>query len=181
MVRHCHVVVALLIALVATPAAAGGMNRCLGADGKISYSDRACPTGQLSAGQVDRSGVRLPTKDEAAALKKASATSPARPAGPAEKLQLDMAGPSLVATACSVLVVQCVQPPDKTLDGCFAAAPRCTSATPWLDGSSLACCPQSCLDQYKGLRRSGKPELHALQQTLGGGQGAGNTCVAAAR
>jgi hypothetical protein len=181
MVRHCHFAVALLILLVATPAAAGGMHRCLGADGRISYSDRPCPTGQMSAGQVDRSGVRLPTKDEAAALKKASTTSPVRPAGPAEKLRLDMAGPSLVATACSVLVVQCVQPPDKTLDGCFAAAPRCTSATPWLDGSSLACCPQSCLDQYKGLRKSGKPELQALQLTLPGGQGAVNTCVAAAR
>lgn len=186
MVGHGHLVVVLLVALLAalcaTPAAAAGMNRCLGADGQITYSDRSCPSGQQAAGRVDSSGVRVPTKDEAAALSKAMAISTAKPVTSTEKrLQLDMAGPSLVTAACSVLVVQCVRPPDKMLDGCFAAAPRCTSATPWLDGSSLACCPQTCVDQYKGLRKAGKPALQALDLTLHGGQGAGIGCVAVAR
>jgi len=146
----------------------------------VSYSDRPCEVGQQSAGTLDRSGARVPTPAEARAL---AATAP-QPAAPgkaaidANAPDLSKAGPSLIVTACSVLVVQCVQPPDKTLDRCFPLAPRCASERPWLDGGSLACCPKACLDQYEGLRKTGTPPMKALEIALHGNPGTGTGCVA---
>jgi len=184
MVRHGQFVVALLaglLALLGATSASAGMFRCLGADGKMTYSDRPCEVGQHTAGKVDRSGARVPTKEEAEALRAATTTTKAATvatgAGP-NKLELGTSGPSLVKTACSVLVVQCVQPPDKTLDRCFPAAPRCASAKPWLDGGDLACCPQACVDQYQGLRKAGKSPLQALDIALNGSERGGGGCVA---
>lgn len=74
-------------------------------------------------------------------------------------------GPSHVLAACSMLVSHCAGA-DKTLDTCFKGAPRCTSAKPWADGGSLACCPQACVERYAALRQAGEPEMPALEQTL---------------
>jgi Domain of unknown function (DUF4124) len=181
MVRRILFVLTMLAGLLPATSACAAMYRCLGADGKVAYADRPCEVGQQSAGKVDRSGVRVPTTAEAAAL---AATAPAvtKPATAgigADRMDLNQAGPSLILTACSVLVVQCVQPPDKTLDRCFTSAPRCASARPWLDGGSLACCPQACLDRYEGLRKAGTPPVKALDLALHGGAGAGNGCAPA--
>jgi len=183
MIASGRVGAVLLAALLAGMSASGdaaGTNRCLGADGKMTYSDLPCPSGQQAAGKLSSNGTRVPTKEDAAVLSKATEISTAKPASAAEKrLQLDMSGPSLVTTACSVLVVQCVQPPDKTLDRCFTFAPRCASATPWLDGGSLACCPQACVDQYLGLRKAGKAPLQAFDVALHGAEGGREGCVVA--
>jgi hypothetical protein len=181
MVRHARYAVALFAALLAAGGAGAATYRCLDADGKVTYVDRPCKVGQQAAGKVDASGARVPTKSEAAALA-ATAPTPATPGkagSAADRLDLNQAAPSLILTACSVLVVQCVQPPDKTVDRCFASAPRCTSARPWLDGGSLACCPQACLDQYQGLRKTGMAPLKALDMALHGGAGAGPGCAPA--
>jgi hypothetical protein len=177
--RIARFAVVLVAGVLAAGAASAGMYRCLGPDGKMTYADRPCETGQQAAGAVDRSGTRVPTPADAAALAVATKAPPkAAPANP-NAPDLSRAGPSLITTACSVLVVQCVQPPDKTIDTCFPQAPRCASEKPWLDGGSLACCPQACVDQYQGLRKSGTAPLKALEMALHGAPGAGNGCVAA--
>jgi hypothetical protein len=173
----------LVAGLLAASAASAGMFRCIGPDGKMTYADRPCETGQQAAGKVDSSGTRVPTNAEAAALAVAAKTppkaAPANMAGDPNAPDLSKAGPSLITVACSVLVVQCVQPPDKTIDTCFPLAPRCASAKPWADGGSLACCPQACVDQYQGLRKAGTAPLKALEVALHGAPGAGTGCVAA--
>jgi len=83
-----------------------------------------------------------------------------------------------VLTACKVLVVQCVSSPSKTFDGCLASAPRCTSTQPWLDGSSMACCPPACAQQYEAQRRAGKPPLLAFDVAMYG-DGTVASCVPA--
>jgi Domain of unknown function (DUF4124) len=183
MARLAHVAAVLLASLpflLGAPGADAAMYRCLDADGRMTYTDRPCNAGHLGAGAVDRSGARVPTPADAAALANASTTAKAATVGvepSANRVELDLTGPSLVATACSVLVVQCVQPPEKTLDRCFPAAPRCNSAKPWLDGGSLACCPQACVDQYQHLRKAGRAPLQALDMALHGAEGGGG-CVA---
>jgi len=181
MAPRIRLAVVLLAGWLAAGTAGAAMFRCLGADGKVVYGDRPCEVGQQSAGKVDRSGTRVPTSAETAALAASAQRpmAPGRASSGAEQPDLNKAGPSLIITACSVLVVQCVQPPDKTVDTCVPAAPRCTSARPWLDGGSLACCPQACVDQYQGLRKAGTAPLKALDFALHGSPGAGNGCVVA--
>jgi Domain of unknown function (DUF4124) len=183
-VRLAHVAALMLASLpflFGAPGADAAMYRCLDADGRMTYTDRPCNVGHLGAGAVDRNGARVPTRADAAELAAADSAAKRAPEAMspgASAALVDMAEPSLVATACEVLVVQCVQPPVKTLDRCFTAAPRCASARPWLDGSSLACCPQTCVDRYQGLRKSGKAPLQALDIALNGAEGGSGSCVA---
>lgn len=160
----------LLLGLIALTGPGSAAYRCQGADGKVTYSDRACEVGQQSAGKLDRSGARVPTHAELAAAAAAIAPSvkaPAKaPAAPA--LDIGKPGPGHVLTACRVLVVQCVSSPSKSFDACFASAPRCASTQPWLDGGSMACCPQACAQQYEAQRRTGKPPLQAFDLALYG-------------
>ena len=167
---HYARVAAALLTVVALTSAAAGTYRCVDADGKVSYSDRRCEPGNLNAGVIDRSGTRLPAPAEV----KPAAT-PGRSAGVSPVVHggtiiLDPAqpGPAHVLAACGTLVAQCVNPPGKSLDTCFASAPRCTSAQPWLDGSSMACCPQACRERYESLRKAGQPAVQAFEQTLNG-------------
>lgn len=45
-----HLAVFLLIALSSLPAAA--INKCIGADGKVIYTDETCPTGSKPSGKI---------------------------------------------------------------------------------------------------------------------------------
>lgn len=163
-------VAAALLAVVAMTGAAAGAYRCVDADGKVSYSDRRCEPGNLNAGVIDRSGTRLPVPAD---VKPASTSG--RSAGVSGVVHggtilLDPAkpGPAHVLAACGTLVAQCVNPPGKSLDTCFASAPRCTSAQPWADGGNMACCPVACRERYETLRKAGQPAMQAFDQTLNG-------------
>lgn len=46
----------------------------------------------------------------------------------------------------------------KSRDACVAAAPRCTSQTPWLDDpGGVDCCPSECLLEYFNWRQNTPP------------------------
>jgi hypothetical protein len=60
--RIARFAVVLVAGVLAAGAASAGMYRCLGPDGKMTYADRPCETGQQAAGAVDRSGTRVPTR-----------------------------------------------------------------------------------------------------------------------
>ena len=187
-----------LLAFVALAGAEAGAYRCVDANGKVSYSDRRCEPGNSTAAVIDRSGTRLPAPAEAAsasapgsapasvqgspqgsaqasAQAAAKASASGRPGGVSPVVQGGVSvpdagklGPAHVLAACGTLVTHCVNPPGKSLDTCFASAPRCTSAQPWLDGSSMACCPQACRERYESLRKAGQPAVQAFEQTLNG-------------
>lgn len=43
----------------------------------------------------------------------------------------------------------------RDVDGCFRAAPRCATATPWnRDPAGESCCPESCFREYFELRKT---------------------------
>lgn len=163
-------IAAALLAVVALASAEAETFRCVGADGKVSYSDRRCEPGSQAAGIIGSSGVRAPLPAEAAAT-----TAPGKAGGVSGVvhggtivLEPGKPGPAHVLAACGTLVAHCASPTGKSLDTCFAAAPRCASAQPWLDGGSMACCPQACRERYDALRKAGKPEMQAFDQTLNG-------------
>jgi hypothetical protein len=55
---------------------------------------------------------------------------------------------------------------NSTVDGCIAAAHRCSTTTPWLgDPSGNDCCPQGCLVAYLTARENATPAA-ALQAML---------------
>jgi hypothetical protein len=161
--------VAALLAVLAMAGANAGTFRCVDADGRVSYSDRRCELSNLSAGVISQSGMRTPTPVALAAV-----AAPGQPTRVAAVVRGTIVqepgkpGPAHVLAACGTLVAHCVNPPTKSLDTCFASAPRCTSAQPWLDGGSMACCPQACREQYDALRKAGQPAMQAFDKTLGG-------------
>ena len=60
-----------------------------------------------------------------------------------------------------------------TVDECVAAAPRCTTDTPWTDESQFDCCPSECLLEYFQLRTTESPgnaimATHAPDQCVAG-------------
>jgi hypothetical protein len=169
MVKFARIVAALL-AVMALAGANAGTYRCVDADGKVSYSDRRCELANLNAGMISQSGMRTPTP---VALAAAGAPGQANRMaavvhGGTVIVEPGKPGPAHVLAACGTLVAHCVNPPTKSLDTCFASAPRCTSARPWLDGGSMACCPQACREQYDALRKAGQPAMQAFDKTLGG-------------
>jgi hypothetical protein len=55
---------------------------------------------------------------------------------------------------------------NSTIDGCVAAARRCSTSTPWLgDPSGDDCCPEACLVEYFTARQTSTAQ-QALQTFL---------------
>jgi len=169
--------------------------RCQGADGKLAYSDRPCPTTDKTTGTVSSSGARVeapyvrPTPVEVPPLPKSDASGAQKDAqgrpivgadhgGATITLEKAKPGPLQVLAACSALVTRCVNPPARSLDACFMSAPRCTSPKPWLEADgNTTCCPQACWERFESLRKSGKTPIVALDNALYGGGDSSKSCL----
>jgi len=186
----------ILVAFLCVPlAVAAATYRCQGADGKLGYSDRPCPTTEKTAGTLSSSGARAeapyvrPAPVEVPPLQKADVSGlqkdaqgrpavGADPGGTSVALDKSKPGPLQILAACSALVTRCVNPPARSLDACFLSAPRCTSPKPWVEADgNTACCPQACWERYESLRKSGRAPIAALDNALYGSGDSTKSCL----
>ena len=68
--------------------------------------------------------------------------------------------PEVVFARCSSLVRYCARQPGRGLDDCIADAPRCATATPWMEDRD--CCPSACAARFNALRAAGRDRLAAF-------------------
>ena len=68
--------------------------------------------------------------------------------------------------ACAHWIVSCVEPNERSLDQCVAAAPTCQSERPWEADEHTFCCPAACTDNYAKARLSADTDLEAFTSTF---------------
>ena len=68
--------------------------------------------------------------------------------------------------ACAHWIVSCVEPNERSLDQCVAAAPTCQSERPWEADEHTFCCPAACTDNYAKARLSADTDIQAFTSTF---------------
>lgn len=68
--------------------------------------------------------------------------------------------PSTAFARCSHIIRYCVRQPGRGLDDCVASAPRCATATPWMEERD--CCPPACAVRFAALRSAGRERFAAF-------------------
>ena len=67
--------------------------------------------------------------------------------------------------ACAHWIVSCVDPKERSLDQCVAAAPTCESDQPWENEEHTFCCPAACADNYATARTNSQSAIEAFTMT----------------
>lgn len=67
--------------------------------------------------------------------------------------------------ACAHWIVSCVDPTERSLDDCVAAAPTCSNDRPWENDEHTFCCPTACAENYATARAQSQSSIEAFIQT----------------